>query len=59
MQTKCKMSDQITKITGFKLSEEDRNFLKDYGREHIQSDNMTLALRMIINVAKKNENKSN
>tara|TARA_R110000803_G_scaffold71579_2_gene134880 strand:+ start:203 stop:364 length:162 start_codon:yes stop_codon:yes gene_type:complete len=53
------MSDQITKITGFKLSEEDRNFLKDYGREHIQSDNMTLALRMIINVAKKNENKSN
>lgn len=44
----------ITKITGFKLSEEDREFLREYGLEHIQSDNMTLAIRMIINKARKN-----
>tara|TARA_R110002126_G_scaffold291072_1_gene450289 strand:- start:392 stop:547 length:156 start_codon:yes stop_codon:yes gene_type:complete len=50
------MSDQITKITGFKLSENDRKFLRDYGLEHIRSDNMTLAIRMIIDKARKNEN---
>jgi len=47
------MAQAITKITGFKLSDKDRDFLREYGQKHIQSDNMTLAIRMIIDKARK------
>lgn len=47
------MPEKITKITGFKLSDKDREFLSEYGQKHIQSDNMTLAIRMIIDKARK------
>lgn len=55
MQTKYDMSNKITKITGFKLSEKDRYFLRSYAEKYIQSNNMTLAIRMIIDKTRKNE----